>query len=511
MTMAAVQVAAAAGGDATMLRLALHGDIRGLNPGVTRDGDTDTIHHHIFESLVAYDETLTVRPMLAESIETSSDLRRFEFLLREGVRFHNGAAMAAEHVLWSWRRMLDPETGWRCRSWFDGSGEQGDEIVSIAAPDSRTVVFELAEPSAIFLDRMASVQCFSAILHPAAVDARGELREPIGTGPYRLGEWRRGEYVELRRFGDYVPRAEPTSGYAGAKPALTPRLRFMIIPDPAIAEAALLGGDIDVLPRVPLHLVDELEASPEVRTVTAELLYWAVLLLQSDRPPLDDPRIRRAIAHAVNIEQVTTIATFDRARANPSAVPTISRYYGPVHGTGYEYDPAETRRLLEEAGYDGQSIRLETNRKYSFMFDTAIAVQAMLVAAGMNVELEVVDWATELADYFAGDFQMAAFGYSGRAHPVLSYAAFLGDRERNPAYQWTDETALALLSAAARTADETKQRRLLERIHRRMLRQVPIIGLYNEFQVDALRVGVRGYQPWALGRPRLWGVAKRAR
>ena len=492
------------------LRLALQGDVRGFNPGVNRDGETDTVHHHIFESLVAYDADLKVQPMLAQRIVVSDDLTRYEFHLRPNVTFHNGEAVTADHVVWNWRRMLDPATGWRCRSWYDGSANQGARIDSVTAVGNDRIVFELARPSAVFLDRMANVQCLTAILHPDSLRPDGSVDHPIGTGPYRLARWRRGEYIELRRFDGYRPRPEPRTGYAGGRQPLAPVLRFLVVPDLAIAQAGLLSGDIDILPRVPLHLVGQLQRAPDVRTEAADVLYWAVLLIQSRHPLLRDITVRRAIAHAINIEQVTAIASFDQATANPSAVPHISRFHTPAHDRGIAYDPERAKALLRAAGYDGRPLTLQTNRKYPFMFDTAVAVQAMLVAVGMDVRLEVVDWATQLANYFAGDFELAAFGYSGRTHPVLNYAAILGSKDQSPSYQWESDAALELSAAADQLVDRAAQARLFERIHELMIEEVPIIGLFNRREVDAVRATVVGYRPWAVGRPRLWGVAKRA-
>lgn len=509
-TVSAQAAETVAGQPAAELRIAIQGDIKGTNPGVTRDGNTDTVIHHIVESLVAYQENLEVAPLLAQSIEVSDDLARYTFHLRTDVRFHNGAPLTAREVQWSWQRMLNPATRWRCRHWYDGSGAQGVRIESIAAPDPHTVVFELASPSAAFLDRMANVQCVTAILHPDSVDDDGGWREPVATGPYVFRDWQRGEYVLLERFDGYVPRGEPQNGYAGARRALVPRVRFMIVTDAAVGVAGILSGDIDILPLLPLHLVREFERRTDLEVQGVPQLSWSVLLLQSDDPLLADPRMRKAIAHAVNQEEVATISTFGRMGANPSAVPLQSAYHTDVHDRWWPYDPSKARALLEEAGYGGQILRVQTNRKIPFMFENAIAIQAMLTAVGMNVELEVVDWATQLSDFFAGRFQLSSFGYSGRTHPVLNYAAFLGRRETMANAQWENSRALELLEEAEAVADRARQRAAFEQIHLLMREEVPLIGLYNEYSADVTRISVDGYEPWSLGRPRAWGVSKTA-
>ena len=492
------------------LRVAMTSDIRGLNPGVTRDGYTDMVLHHVAESLVASRDDLSVAPVLAKAVEASQDRMTYTFRLRDGVRFHNGAPLTAQAVQWSWRRYLDPKTGFRCRSWYDGSDPAGPgaRIVAIEAPDAATVVFRLDRPNAVFLEQMASLQCLTAILHPASVDANGKFVAPVGTGPYRVGRWKRGDYVELERFADYQARADPTDGYGGARVAKTAKVRFVIVPDLTVGEAALRTDNLDVVPRVPLHVAEAIRPGDAVEVRRVERLYWSVLLIQTRDPLLADVRIRRALAHAIDAGQVAAIASLGQSRANPSAIPRISPFHTPAQDDWPAYDPAAARALLKSAGYRGQTLTIQTNRREPGMFDNAVAIQAMLAAVGVKTKVEVVDWATQLSNYSAGDFQLQTFGYSGRTHPVLSYSAFTGSKVRNPAVQWENPRARALLAEAARTADPQAQQALFDGLHALMVADVPIIGLYNETGIDLIRRDVRGYVNSPLGHARLWGVAK---
>src|SRR5690606_24875561 len=155
-----------------------------------------------------------------------------------------------------------------------------------------------------------------------------------------------------------------------------------------------------------------------------DTLDWTVLLIQSADPLLSDPRMRRALAHAISIDMVTTFATYDLAKPNPSAVPQITRFAKPSHNPWPAYHPAMARRLAQEAGYKGEVIHIQANRKFSYMFDNAVAIQAMLNAAGFNAKIEVFDWATQLTNFFNGNFQLSSFGYSARSHPALLYGNF---------------------------------------------------------------------------------------
>lgn len=495
------------------IRVVITSDIRGTNPGVTRDGNTDAVLHHVVESLVAYREDLSVAPLVADHFEVSPDYRTYRFVLRDGLRFHNGAPVTSAEVRWSWLRMLDKKTGFRCRSWYDGSDKAGfgAKIVAIDTPDPKTVVFRLDRPNSIFLDQMASLQCLTAILHPDSVARDGSWIAPIGTGPYRIAHWQRGEYVELERFTGYDPRPEPANGYAGGRVALAKRVRFTIVPEASVGESALQAGDIDILPRVPAYLTAHSKALQGAVAMPSEQLYWNVLLVQTRDPLFHDLRMRRALAYAIDGAQVAAITTYGASKANPSAIPRISPFHSKAQDGWWPYDPARARALLAAAGYKGQPVRIQTNRKFPFMFDNAIAVQAMLAAVGIDARLEVLDWATHLANYTTGNFQLSIFSYSARAHPVLSYAAIIGSKDLNPVAQWEDPAARQLLHAAAEAGTRAEQQETFDRLHALMRRDVPIIGLYNEHSVDLVRPDIKGYRNSSLGHPRLWGVSRETR
>jgi peptide/nickel transport system substrate-binding protein len=137
-----------------------------------------------------------------------------------------------------------------------------------------------------------------------------------------------------------------------------------------------------------------------------------------------------------------------------------------------------------------------------------VIVQAMLVAAGFKVELETLDWATQLDNYLKGNFQVQSFGYSARLDPGLMYAALIADKQASKWAQWDDAKAMELLAESNRTNDEARRKEIFLTLHKMMAEQVPIIGFYYDPNVDAVRPNVRGYLTWAADRPIPWGVWK---
>jgi peptide/nickel transport system substrate-binding protein len=488
-----------------LLTVALTSDVRSTNPGVGRDANSDIVLHHVVEGLVAFREDFTVVPMLAESWQVEDGGRTYRFKLREGVTFHNGARLTAAEVVWSWKRYLDPKTQWQCIRFFDGA--QGPKVQSVEAADDRTVVFRLHEASGLFLIGMANIQCNAAILHPESVGVDGAWKAPIATGPYVIKDWQRGRQIELTRFDGYKPLPGPRDGMAGGKIALAERIRFLAIPDLSVMKTALLAGNIDVAPTISPNDIEEVKTR-RMQVVVQPTFGWQVLLLQTRDPLLADVRIRRAIAHAIDRTELASALSFGLAGPNPSAVPVASPYTGPAFAEWPAYDVVAARRLLKEAGYAGQTLRIQTNSRPGGYFDAAVMVQAMLGAVGMKVELETLDWATQLANYGAGKFQMSSFIYSARLDPALGFSSLVGDKTKFPFLQWDDAEAVKLLDTAKISSDPAERRRLFEALHKRMIEAVPIIGVYNPVEISAAGPTVRGYRTWPAGNERFWGVWK---
>jgi peptide/nickel transport system substrate-binding protein len=503
---AAAALPALASAETGLLRIRLNADIRSTDPGVNRDENTDAVVMQMVEGLVAYREDASVGPMLAKAVEVSPDGMTYRFTLRDGVTFDNGAALTAEDVLFAWKRYLNPETGWRCLSEFDGRGQA--KITNIAAPDPATVVFTLDKPSALFLATMARTDCGEAgIYHKSSLDADGKWREPVGTGPFKFGEWRHGEYIDLVRNDHYAALPGKPDGLTGNKTALVPKLRFAIIPDPSAAKAALMADNIDVISRIQTSDLAELAARPDIAIDSTPTMEVEGILFQTRDPVLKDPRIRKAFLLSLDLPQLVAAASNGQAKPSTSIIPLPSSFYGQPQAALPTRDLPAAKKLLTEAGYKGQPIKMITNKRYEAMFDASVLAQAMAQEAGLNVELEVLDWATELDRYTKGDYQAMSFGYSARLDPSLSFEMISGDKDKQPRKVWDNPDALALLAKSMQVSGKPERQALFDRMEALFRADQPMIPLYSVFGTAAVRKTVQGYKNWALGQPRAWGVS----
>ncbi len=502
----AIALLATAAQGQSLLRVQIPADIRSIDPGVNRDHNTDAVVLQMVEGLVAYGEDTPPKPMLAETISVSEDGRSYSFRLREGVRFHNGAAMTSADVVWSWNRYMDPKTDWRCLSEFDGRGLV--KVASVTAPDPRTVVFTLDKPSALFLTSLARTDCgMTAVLHKDSVRADGSFDKPIGTGPFKFAEWKRGEFVRLERFADYAALPGRSDGLGGAKRALVDAVRFVVIPDSATAKAALINGDIDVVPDVANADVAELKASDRVKLSVVPHMGLVGLIMQTRDPVLKNVKLRRAIAAAIDKKELVDAVTDGLGRPNGSIVPTLSAFYGQVQAQDQAYDPALAKKLLAEAGYKGERIVIMTNKRYPQSFNSAVVAQQMLQAIGLNVDIEVLDWAAQLDRYNKGNYQIQAFPYSGRMDPSLSYESMTGPKDRQPRKLWDDPAVQALLEGSMVVGDKAERQAIFDELHKRFMADVPMVMLYNGIAGGAVGRRVNGYASSVTSLPRLWEVS----
>ncbi|MCP3729974.1 ABC transporter substrate-binding protein [Sphingomonas sp. MG17] len=489
----------------SILHARINADIVSSDPGTRRDLNTDAVLLHVVEGLVASREDGSAGPMLAQSWTVSPDGKRYRFALRQGVRFHNGAPLTADDVVWSFKRYLTPATHWRCGSDLGPKGIAA--LLEVRALDPRTVELVLDRPAPLLLQTLARADCGgTGIYHRDSVGADGSWRHPIGTGPFQWSEWRHNEYVELRRFPGYASLPGTPDGNGGGKQALVDRVRFDVIPDSSSASAALLRGSLDILDGLPPNEMGAVERAPGVSFSSAPGMDLFAMLFRTHDPVLRDARLRRAIALSLDVAALTKVATRGTGIANSSPIPAASPFFKTVERERIKRDLAAARALARAAGYKGEPIQLITGRQPPEMYDVAIIAQAMGREAGINLRVEVLDWSSQLARYSSGDYQAMVFGYSARLDPSLMFNAFLGDQQTDPRKVWDTPTARSLMSQSVAAPTPDERQAIFDKMDRAFRTEAPAVILYNSQRVTALRQGVTGFRAWPAQSQRLWNV-----
>jgi peptide/nickel transport system substrate-binding protein len=482
-------------------------DLRSNNPGVNRDGNTDSIILHIVEGLVGYANNGEVKPLLAESVDMAPDGLSYTFKLRSDVKFHNGKPLTAEDVVWNWNRYMDPATKWTCLKDFDGNGAA--HVTGIKAVDASTVTMTLEKPSAVFLGLMSRPECgYTGIISPDSVAADGTFDKPIGTGPFQWDEWKKGEYLHLAKFDGYVsPKNDgKPDGVVGSKRPLVDGIKFMVIPDASTVKAGLQSGVLDTAEISP-DLIPEFKDSETTQLIIARNNGKNLFYIQTRDPVLSKPAIRRAMAQALDLDQLVAAASNGTGEVNGSMISSDSVYYSDVQKKRLPYDLEAAKKELDASGYKGEPISIIANKRGNVpSFPAAVMAQAMLQQIGLNVQIEVLDYATQVDRRRSGNYQIISQSVTPRLDPALMYSFYVGDKDKNASLMWDDPKARELMKAAYAEIDPKKRQAIFDEFHELMLQEMPGIFLYDMVDVWGANKALKGQPVWQ-SNARLWEVS----
>ncbi|HEX3346648.1 MAG TPA: ABC transporter substrate-binding protein, partial [Acetobacteraceae bacterium] len=335
------------------------------------------------------------KPMLAESIDTNPDATRFTFHLRHGVKFSNGKEMTAADVIASFERYRR----------VSPNAAQLADVASMETPDPYTFVVALKNPNAVFLEALKTPTYPFSIIPAEQKDKPARELDVIGTGPYQLGEWIKEDHLTFRRNEGYTPNtaSDGPDGLAGHRTAYLDTVRYNFVPEANARVAALQAGDVQFTSEIPPDVAKRLDGNPAISVQKVSPFCQQEFVLHTQQPPTTDARIRQAIAAVVNVDEIIT-ASGQIADRNHSLMFKTSTYYpGDVTAKDYDLkDTAKAKALLQQAGYKGEKIVLETNANYTYMHDAILVLAEEMKEAGMNADVKMVDWTTNSNDMQRG-------------------------------------------------------------------------------------------------------------
>src|SRR5881296_425386 len=410
------------------------------------DWTTNNMLEHIYDRLLDRDpRTFKPKPMLAESWRIVNDTT-WEFKLRKGVRFHNGEPFTAHAVKATIDYALDPAN----KTHFTAAAYWG-LVREVQVVDDHTVRFLTKQPWPNLID---SASLTNGLVLPAKALrelAPAKLSErPIGTGPFKFVEWKRDERLVLEKNPDY---------WQG--PADVSRVTFRFIPEFSSRLAALLSGEIDIMKDVPPHTVDAVERSGRARlrsAVSSRINYLALVNLRPG--PMHDLRVRRAVNHAVDVDELIAQVLKGRATKICGPLSPANVDYAPVEC--YKHDPARAVALLREAGHDPAKLQLTLDTpsgRYPLDKDVSLAIAAQLQRLGITVNVVVNEWGTHLdkiknrntGDTFFLGWGPSLFG-QGVIEPLFQASQTYASYGNNPAIDAKIARAVTLVDPKARAA-----------------------------------------------------------
>lgn len=348
------------------------------------------ISQHMFETLYTWGEGWHVVPLLAaKDPEIAADGKSYTIPLRTGVKFHDGTDMTSEDVKASLERWMTVAQ----------RGKQAAEkIESVTAPDADTIVIRLKEPFAPLLP-LLSLQTSAAIILPAEKQAQ-PMTEFVGTGPYKFRERKPDQYVQLVKFDDYVPREDAANMYGGKRTPYLDEIRFVPVPNASTRIEGALSGLYHYADSLPVESLPRLQGQAQVEPLVFKSFGWPLMFFNAKQGALTDPALRRAVMASLNFEDMLAAAfgSPEFFEATGAFYPEGTAFHTDAGAEAYGQggDPDLARKLAQEAGYKGQPIRIMVSKQYDFHFKLAQVAAEYMRAAGFEVDLQVLDWATLL-------------------------------------------------------------------------------------------------------------------
>jgi peptide/nickel transport system substrate-binding protein len=485
--------------------VALSQDLQTLNPHLVITGTVKQVTYNLFDSLWYYDPAGILVPNLAVEIPTphnggiSADGLTYTFRVRKGVKWHDGKPFTATDVKFTWELIMSPK--------FRAVTRAGLTLIkSMAATDDATIKVELTEPYAPFLGVWAEIPILPQHVLGQAPDpnvADFNTKSPIGTGPFKFVEWRKGDHITLEAY----------RGYHGPGPYLD-QLIFKIVPDLNAMFAQYRAGEIDVtgsIPGLPLELYEEAKRVPGTRVIVDENNYLEMVYLNHMKPWFGDNRVRRALYLAVDRKAILDRILLGLVKPADGYVHPSSWAYAPGL-IAHRHDPAEAERLLDAAGWrrGADGVRQKDGVRMSFDFATVVGdktreqiqqvVQQQWQRIGVDANIKNRAGAALWGPYYQkSEFDVLLLSFLINPDPEMSTRFHSGSiavkTGKGANYMgYSNPEFDRLLDLGARTFDAAKRKETYKKIQELWVKDLPALPLYWKVSIEGVKASLQGYK-----------------
>ncbi|CAN5819210.1 ABC transporter substrate-binding protein [soil metagenome] len=448
-----------------------------FDPHLTTAFSSFQILENVYDTLVQPGDDLQMEAALAESWEISEDNLTWTFILREGVTFHNGRELTADDVVYSYERIMDPDTA-AANAFRFGSVE------SVTAVDDLTVEIALLRPTPNLLVNIGGFKGMAIV--PQEIVEDGTIDStPVGTGPFMFVSSSPDQGIILERNPNYW-RADEGLPYLDG-------IQFRQIPDPNTKLTDLQTGAVDWVDSVPPQQLESLAGDSAVvlgRVPGGDYHYFA---LNHAREPFDNPDVRRAIAMSIDRDEIAEAAQFGAATGNQAAIPEGNFWYNPYAPFGVAAID-EAQALLDGAGVSDLTIEFLVSSDFPETVTQAEVISAQLQPVGITVEISDVDFGTWLDRQGEGDFDAFMLSWIGNIDPDDFYYA-QHHSEGNFNFQgYSNPEVDGLLDEGRVETDQDARKALYDQAAEAIIDDASYIYLYNPENINAWSPVLQGYQ-----------------
>lgn len=471
-----------------------------LIPMLASDGASHDVSGLIYNGLVKYDTDLTLTGDLAEDWEISDDGLTITFYLRKGVRWEDGTPFTAEDVYFGFKTIIDPKTP-------TAYAEDFRQVKTAKVLDPHTFQVTYAKPFAPALGSWGSLPVLPKHLLEGKDITKSELtRKPVGLGPFKFREWLPGEKLIL----------DASPNYFKGRPRLHNYI-FRFIPDKATMFLELQAGSLDLMELTPLQYTrqtDSLYFKNNFQKFKYPVFSYSYLGFNFRHPWFQDKRVRQAIAHAINKQEIIDGVLLGLGQqATGPFVPHTWPYNPDVKK--YHYDPDRARELLADAGWgdtDGDGVLDREGKAFTFTILTnmgnplrlkaATIIQWRLEMVGIKVDIRVLEWATFINDFVdKRRFQALILGWSIGLDPDqydIWHSSKTGEKEMN-FISFKNAEVDTLLEKGRRTFNQEERKNYYYRLQEILAEELPYIFLYVTYALPIVHSRFKNIKPTPIG------------
>ncbi|MEO0563317.1 MAG: ABC transporter substrate-binding protein, partial [Chloroflexota bacterium] len=449
------------------LRAAWQGEWDGLDPHRASTEATFQVLNNVLETLTFYDDDMNLIPWLAESWEQSEDGLTWTFILREGVTFSDGSDLAAEDVVWSLERLVDPDIA-SGNAFRVGGGGTTFEVV-----DDLTVAITTEAPNATLPNSLGANKS-TGILPAGSADEDGNIDIPVGSGPFVISEVVGTTDITLTANENYWQEGLP----------FLDAVEITAISDNAARELALEGDEVDWIFTISPQNLEALQADEDIIVETSPRLSYDYFGLNTTRAPFDDVRVRQAIAYSIDRDQICAGAFFGLCEATHGPTASGTPWYFPY--APYSRDIETAAALLEEAGYpDGFEMTINTVVGFEETVRGAQIVAQQLSEVGITVNVEQEEVAQILERQASGDFDALMWSWLGLTDASDYFYLQHRTGETFNFTGYSNEAFDALVDEGFTIGDFDERYSVYEEANQILVDDAPYIFMYAKSEVKA--------------------------
>ncbi|AJY74253.1 ABC transporter substrate-binding protein [Paenibacillus beijingensis] len=459
-----------------VLRVAIQAEGKTLDPHLAADAGSIHLIENMYNSLMSYTKNYgEVVPGLAQSYTISEDELTYTFKLHQGVKFHNSdKEVTSEDVKYSINRIVEQKV----------HASEFELVSSVETPDPYTIVIKLKQPMAPFLSYLAHPM--NAIVNKDVVEANGGKLDgaDAGSGPFQLEEWKKDQQLVLKKNPNYFEQGLPYLDQVIFKP----------ITDETARTTAIRNGEIDLILETTAKENEVLAKEQDVKLESVPGTFWEYVGINAKDPALKDPKVRQAIAYAIDRQQINQLVKFGKATVLDGANIPPNHWAFPDLKLYEKRDVEKAKQLLQEAGAANLKLTIKAGSDWDYQVQAAQIVKQQLKDIGIEVTVQAQESGVFFDALGKGDFQMDVVGWSGFVDPdeYLYNIFHTGGAWNQQGY--SNPEVDKLLEQGRTTVGDDARKEIYKQAQKLIAEDAPMVFLYMNERTAAYRTSVSGFE-----------------